>query len=60
MLIYPTRKQRLNLRAGVSDIEGQALPVNVLLNWSDQAKFDGSPETHPWLVNMLEFSASWP
>ena len=59
MLIHPIRKQRLNLSPGVSDIEGQALLVDALLNWSDQVKFDGSPETHPWLVNTLEFSASW-
>ena len=53
------RKQRLNLSPGASDIEGQALLVDALLNWSDQVKFDGSPETHAWLVNTLEFSASW-
>ena len=49
----------LNIRLGVSDIDGQALLVDALLNRSDQVKFDGSPETHAWLVNTLEFSASW-
>ena len=49
----------LNIRLGVSDIDGQALLVDALLDWSDQVKFDGSPETHAWLVNTLEFSASW-
>ena len=59
MLIYPTRKQTLNLSPGASDIEGQALLVDALLNCTDQVKFDGSPETHSWLVNTQEYSASW-
>ena len=53
------RKQRLNLGLGASDKEGQALLVDALSNFSGQVKFDGSPETHAWLVNMLGFSASW-
>ena len=57
--VLPIRKQRLNLSPGATDIEGQALLVDALLNCSDQVKFDGSPETHTWLVNTLEFSASW-
>ena len=33
--------------------------VDALSNFSDQVKFDGSPETHPWHVNTLEFLAFW-
>ena len=54
-----TRKQNLNLSLSASDIEGQASVVDALSNWPGQAKFDGSPEAHAWLVNTLEFLASW-
>jgi hypothetical protein len=54
--IDTTRKQTLNLGPGVSDIDGQALLVDALSSCSDPVKFDGGPETHPRLVDTLEFN----